>query len=612
MSMKRNPVRILWTLLAVSVLQCAGAVEKQRVEHEADLPRFSYTVTGPLETLVRDPVAFDRLAGKIRADIESVLDQYEIADKAALRQRLGSLLQLDFLSGHYDAVLARAEAIRALEEKPADKLLSGLRVRAMALAAQQSGAINSPAYFDAVGRSIKEQLDPLPFAVIANEIRAAKAGAEIMGEGLILGSLRDRLQPVVDKNGALSSDLAPALINIRYALVAGLPLKSVLVRTYTDYLDQHKIEKADIWAARNVALPSAGSYTPVRVAIWDSGVDSSLYPGKLLTDASGKPVEIAYDLQARPTTGELFPIPAPVQPKLPELLGRIKGFSDLQSNIDSPEASEVKQFLSSLKPEEFKAMAEQLGLTGNYIHGTHVAGIASEGNPWVRLLIARISFGYTLLPDPCPSQELSDRGVAEVQAVVDFFRRNQVRVVNMSWGGSLKSFEHDLELCGIGNGVEERRVLARKYFDEEKNALTKAFASAPEILFITAAGNSNENASFAETVPAGIVLPNLLTVGAVDKAGDEAPFTSYGPTVLVHANGYQVESFLPGGKRVALSGTSMASPNAANLAAKILAVRPNLKPTEVIAIIRNTADTSADGRRTLINPAKALASLAAH
>ena len=61
MSMKRNPVRILWTLLAVSVLQCAGAVEKQRVEHEADLPRFSYTVTGPLETLVRDPVAFDRL-----------------------------------------------------------------------------------------------------------------------------------------------------------------------------------------------------------------------------------------------------------------------------------------------------------------------------------------------------------------------------------------------------------------------------------------------------------------------------------------------------------------------------------------------------------------------
>jgi subtilisin family serine protease len=75
----------------------------------------------------------------------------------------------------------------------------------------------------------------------------------------------------------------------------------------------------------------------------------------------------------------------------------------------------------------------------------------------------------------------------------------------------------------------------------------------------------------------------------------------------VHANGYQVVSFLPGGNRVALSGTSMASPNVANLAAKLLAAKPSLKPTEVIAIIRDTAEKSADGRRILVNPAKAMA-----
>ena len=137
--------------------------------------------------------------------------------------------------------------------------------------------------------------------------------------------------------------------------------------------------------------------------------------------------------------------------------------------------------------------------------------------------------------------------------------------------------------------------------------MQKAFASAPEILFITAAGNSNSDSSFGEFIPSSIVLPNLLTVGAVDKAGDEAPFTSYGPTVVVHANGYQVESFLPGGSRVGLSGTSMAAPNVANLAAKLLAAKPGLKPTEVITIIRDTADKTTDGRRTLINPAKAMA-----
>ena len=51
----------------------------------------------------------------------------------------------------------------------------------------------------------------------------------------------------------------------------------------------------------------------------------------------------------------------------------------------------------------------------------------------------------------------------------------------------------------------------------------------------------------------------------------------------------------------------MASPQVVNLAAKILAVKPNLTPPQVIALIRDTADKTADWRRTLINPKKALA-----
>src|SRR5678815_2370736 len=171
---------------------------------------------------------------------------------------------------------------------------------------------------------------------------------------------------------------------------------------------------------------------------------------------------------------------------------------------------------------------------------------------------------------------------------------------------SVKGIEEQLELCNIGSGPDERKKIARDYFEIQKTALTKAFASAPDILFITAASNSNEDASFVEDIPAGIALPNLLTVGAVDKAGDEASFTSYGPTVVVHANGYQVESTIPGGDKLAESGTSMASPQVANLAAKILAVNPKLTPAQVIKLIRDTADKTPDGRRTLVNPKKAL------
>jgi subtilisin family serine protease len=148
--------------------------------------------------------------------------------------------------------------------------------------------------------------------------------------------------------------------------------------------------------------------------------------------------------------------------------------------------------------------------------------------------------------------------------------------------------------------------MAREWFELLKGALEKAMNSTQGILFIAAAGNSDSDASFNEVIPSSLKAPNLLTVGAVDKAGDEAFFTSYGPTVFVHANGYEVESYIPGGDRLKWSGTSMASPNVANLAAKIIAVNPKLHPIQVIEIIGKTAEKTADGRRNLINPQKAI------
>ena len=597
-------------IISMAMAGMSVAAEKQRIEKESDLPRFSYKISEPLEKIVKDKTLFAKTTVKIRADMEGVLEKYEIADKASHRQYLESLMLLDFLLENYDEALVKSEKVRALEEKPADKLLAALRLRAMVAAVKKTGSLNTPEYFELVKQFIDKEISAYSYTVIANDIKSMKASAEVIGEGRLLGGVKDVLQKTVDKNGGnLSSDLAEVLINVRYSLETALPLKKTLIATYGAYLDRNKIEKADIWAARNIALSATGNYQPVNVAVWDSGVDGKLFPKQLLTDASGKLASIAFDLESKPSKDALYPIPKGLTKELPMLLSRTKGFSDLQSNVDSSEASEVKQLLSSLKSEQFQPTMEKLGLVGNFVHGTHVAGIAVDGNPWARLVNARISFDYKLQPNPCPSLALSKRGALAHQAYVDFFKKNKVRVVNMSWGGSVKGGESSLESCGIGKTTEERQKLARTYFEIEKKALIKAFSSAPEILFITAAGNSNSDSSFGEFIPSSIVLPNLLTVGAVDKAGDEAPFTSYGPTVKVHANGYQVESYLPGGSRVALSGTSMASPNVANLAAKILAVKPSLKPQEVIAIIQDTAEETFDGRRKLINPIKAVQKL---
>lgn len=96
------------------------------------------------------------------------------------------------------------------------------------------------------------------------------------------------------------------------------------------------------------------------------------------------------------------------------------------------------------------------------------------------------------------------------------------------------------------------------------------------MLFVCAAGNSDSSAAFDEDIPASFLLPNLITVGAVDKVGQETDFSSYGPTVLVDANGFMGDSLDPGGSTLRLSGTSMASPQVTDLAAKLLALDATL------------------------------------
>ena len=248
---------------------------------------------------------------------------------------------------------------------------------------------------------------------------------------------------------------------------------------------------------------------------------------------------------------------------------------------------------------------EKLELYSIYSHGTHVAGITARGNPAIRLAATRITFDWHNVPLK-PTEELVQRGIVAYGAYIGWFRDHGVRVVNMSWGGTPQDVETALEKNGVGKDAQERKAIARKLFDEDRNGLYAAIKSAPDIVFICAAGNADANSGFDESIPAAFKLPNLLTVGTVDQAGEEASFTSYGETTRVDANGYQVESTVPGGALVRLSGTSMASPNTANLAAKLLALDPKLTPEQTIKLIVDGATPSPDGRRHNIDPKRSV------
>ncbi len=215
------------------------------------MPRFTYTVSGKLDDVVRDPKLFAPFAAARKRDLESVLADYDIADAATLRGLHGELAALAFLNGDYAAARVQLDRVKALTEKPADKLLSGLQMRAILDAKAAGATADTPAYRDAVARDIAKVLEPMPYDVVKNDVSEMKERAEIISESLVLGRIREVIQPTVDKaGGVLSSDMAPALTNARYAIVAVLPLKQNLADTYGAYLAAHKVEKADIWAAR--------------------------------------------------------------------------------------------------------------------------------------------------------------------------------------------------------------------------------------------------------------------------------------------------------------------------------------------------------------------------
>jgi subtilisin family serine protease len=251
---------------------------------------------------------------------------------------------------------------------------------------------------------------------------------------------------------------------------------------------------------------------------------------------------------------------------------------------------------------------EQLKVTGHYIHGTHVAGILVRGNPAARVVVARFNDQLPDLPF-APTTEWAHQMDSAFQQMSDYFRTRNVRVVNMSWGDDVQEFEAWLSKTGGGSDPAERKRKAEELYRIWHDAVENAIKNTPNTLFVAAAGNSDSNAGFLGDVPASFHLPNLLVVGAVNQAGEETSFTSYGDTVAVDADGYEVESYVPGGARLKLSGTSMASPNVANLAAKLFALDPTLTPAQAIELIKNGATTSEDGRRHLIDEKRSVAML---
>lgn len=568
----------------------------------SELPPHTYLIQGKPSEVVQDRAAMLTLAAAVEKDLRADLAKYDIQDKTALKRFYGSLSVIALLRKDYPAAREANAKVKELQEKTSEKLMSGVLTGAYMDAMEQPGAD-----FHATFRArFAAALRALPYQDVQDQLKSMKGGLEVVSENLMLGGIAAGLDPAI-KDGRMSQDLANALVGAALQLELIVPNKPDLLAALGGVLDANRtVAKAEIWAAREVTLDAKANLTPVVVGIWDSGVDVALFKDQLWSDPKDPSVHgQAFTLHSDPSKDLLMPL-AGTPEALQASKQALKGFMDLQANVDSAEAGQLKKAMATLPRDQVKPFVEGLGQYANFAHGTHVAGISAKGNPAARILVSRLTFDYHMIPEKPTLEQAGKDAKAQVEAVA-YFKANGVKVVNMSWGGSLKSIDLALEMNGAGGTPEERRALAKKLYDLGYQALYKAVQATPDTLFVIAAGNADNDVKFDENCPSSFHLPNVLVVGAVDQAGEQTGFTSFG-NVDVFADGFEVDSVLPGGERLKLSGTSMAAPQVTNLAAKLWAVHPALSVAAVKDLIVKSADETRSGAATLrlINPKRAL------
>lgn len=264
-----------------------------------------------------------------------------------------------------------------------------------------------------------------------------------------------------------------------------------------------------------------------------------------------------------------------------------------------------------------KNFIKEMGKFGNFVHGTHVAGISIRNSSNKAMGIKLIPTEVKPFLERAKSQSKSnslapaDRW-SMLASLFDALAQQQMMM--MTEIAHLVNFHKaDVANGSFGTGYSNGRMITdnayrilffKKPSDEDSKKAWGLFLSAlikhgqnfvgaaPKTLFVFASGNEGLSNDEIGTSPANIDADNVITVGATYKNQFFAPFSNYGTrTVDVAAPGMLIPSAIPGaGNYLEVSGTSQAAPFVANIAGKIKDMNPALSPKEIKTIIMGTVD----------------------
>lgn len=202
------------------------------------------------------------------------------------------------------------------------------------------------------------------------------------------------------------------------------------------------------------------------------------------------------------------------------------------------------------------------------VHGTHVSGIIAQ----VR------------------NNSLGGDGVA-----------NNVRIMALRAVPNGDEYDKDIALAiryAVDNGAKVINGSFGKAFSPQREWVWEAmkYAASKDVLIVHAAGNDGldldkpENPTFpTDTRDGKEISDNVITIGALNHYVAQslvAPFSNYGTQqVDIFAPGMKIYATVPGNKYKYEQGTSMASPNAAGVAALIRSYYPSLTAKQVKEIM---------------------------